>query len=1034
MRVVSGAVGLIGMVLGSLAVAGPPARLATPSARPISDAMSSEAFRADARLNDVCFVDPQSGWAVGDRGTIWHTDDAGQHWTLQSTPVVCPLYSVFFLDRNTGWAAGGAAHPYTHTSSGVVLWTRDGGKQWQTVDKLCLPLLRQVRFFDARRGWAVGATSAMFPSGMFWTDSGGRGWQPFPGGTCRGWLAGAMLDPTTGVLAGRSGSLANMLRAEIAPPRSGAFGLRSLTAVSLVPPVYGWLAGDGGLVMLTADVGTSWQTPPAEPPRAVAPHFDFAALAVRGPKCWVAGTPGTRVLFTPDAGHTWQALATGQSLGIRALAMVDDAHGWAVGELGTILATADGGQTWQRQRAGGTRAAVLGMFAQAEDVPWELVARLGGNEGFLCDMEVIGRRDVEVAPRAPLDVTDRLQEAVVAAGGSASSTAWQFPLRQAGLNTTEAQIVEAWNVVHDGRGLAVLDAHLVRQIRLWRPEVIVTADPHATGDAASRVIAQAIVRAVERAADAAAMPEQIAQAGLAPWRVKKVYAATGPGDGGPADLTSVQLAPRLGRTLADVAAGPRGLVETEFRVPPQTLGFHLLQSQVADDASRGDFFSGIPLWPGGEARRQLIEPPPETVESLARMAQRRRNTEAIVEQADRSPQKGLQLAAQASQLAGQLDADGGAWILYHLAQRYHHGGRWEMAAETYRMLLDRYPDHALARPATLWLIQYYASTEVGWRVQGGQRRTAGEGSVGTAKPGWRLDGPQREVAGAIQPVSAIGVDPLRLEDRAAKASALANEIERSQPALFAEPSLQFPLAAAYRQQGLGRQADRFYLTASRAASRDAWWACAESERWLAEPKGVPPKPVLRAITAPAPPQLDGRLDDPVWQKAPPAMLRSAQDDDAEWPATVRLAYDREFLYVAVACREAPSVKYQPGTGSRPRDADLSARDRVELYLDVDRDFVTAYHLAVDHRGWTAEDCWGDRTWNPTWYVAAGNQAGVWTAEAAIPLDQLAGRYPSARDVWAVGLQRTVPGVGFQAWSTPASTEGMPEGFGYLIFE
>jgi hypothetical protein len=303
-------------------------------------------------------------------------------------------------------------------------------------------------------------------------------------------------------------------------------------------------------------------------------------------------------------------------------------------------------------------------------------------------------------------------------------------------------------------------------------------------------------------------------------------------------------------------------------------------------------------------------------------------------------------------------------------------------------------------------------------VQGGLRRSAGEG-------------PFRD----IRPVSTLGVDPLRLEDRAGKAATLAAQIEQTQPALFAEPSLRFPLAAAQRQQGYPRQAERFYLTLSRATGRDAWWACAESERWLGDPgKSVPPKPVLRVIHAPSRPRLDGQLDDPLWQKTPAATLRSAQGDDAEWPATVRLAYDNEFLYVAIACRAVPGMKYPPANGLRPRDADLATHDRVELYLDLDRDFVTAFHLTVDHRGWTAEDCWGDRTWNPTWYVAAGRQTDVWTAEAAIPMEQLTGRYPAPRDVWAAGLQRTVPGVGFQSWNTPASATGTPEGFAYLIFE
>ena len=47
------------------------------------DPLATDAMRGDARLNDVCFVDLRLGWAVGDRGTIWHTDDGGRSWQLQ---------------------------------------------------------------------------------------------------------------------------------------------------------------------------------------------------------------------------------------------------------------------------------------------------------------------------------------------------------------------------------------------------------------------------------------------------------------------------------------------------------------------------------------------------------------------------------------------------------------------------------------------------------------------------------------------------------------------------------------------------------------------------------------------------------------------------------------------------------------------------------------------------------------------------------------------------------------------------------------
>ena len=54
---------------------------------------------------------------------------------------------------------------------------------------------------------------------------------------------------------------------------------------------------------------------------------------------------------------------------------------------------------------------------------------------------------------------------------------------------------------------------------------------------------------------------------------------------------------------------------------------------------------------------------------------------------------------------------------------------------------------------------------------------------------------------------------------------------------------------------------------------------------------------------------------------------------------------------------------------RPRDADLRPYDRVSLLLDLDRDYATYFHLQVDQRGCVCEDCWGDRTWNPRWFVA-----------------------------------------------------------------
>ncbi len=423
-----------------------------------------DAAASDARLNDVCFVDVQHGWAVGDRGVIWHTDDGGLHWQQQKSGVDCSLHCVCFLGQQRGWAAGGWTHPYTHTSTGVVLMTQDGGKTWTHNDRLLLPSLRRIGLFNPRRGWAIACRSTMYPSGVLASDDGGRSWRPLPGGDPVGWTAADFVDSRHGIVAGCKGSLGLVRGNEVEPLRNDGGELRGVLRAKLLSPSGGLLVGEGGLVQYVGLSRRKWRAAfePAPGLPKAARHFDFAALAVRGPKCWVAGSPGSRVFHSADAGRTWSVFDTGSTAPLRAIAFVDDQHGWAVGELGTILATADGGKTWQSQRAGGSQAALLAIVADPDDAPLELLAQLSGNEGYLSVVEVIGRRDVEIAPRDDVSPIDRLHEAVVRVGGCAAVQAWQFPLRQAGLRVDTRQITDAWDSVNGGHGVEALRAHLVR--------------------------------------------------------------------------------------------------------------------------------------------------------------------------------------------------------------------------------------------------------------------------------------------------------------------------------------------------------------------------------------------------------------------------------------------------------------------------------------------------------------------------------------------------------------------------------------------
>jgi photosystem II stability/assembly factor-like uncharacterized protein len=66
----------------------------------------------------------------------------------------------------------------------------------------------------------------------------------------------------------------------------------------------------------------------------------------------ISGGEGV-VLATTDGGATWETQVSGAAGQLKDVWFADEAHGWAVGSATTILATADGGAHWTAQKAPG---------------------------------------------------------------------------------------------------------------------------------------------------------------------------------------------------------------------------------------------------------------------------------------------------------------------------------------------------------------------------------------------------------------------------------------------------------------------------------------------------------------------------------------------------------------------------------------------------------------------------------------------------------------------------------------------------------
>lgn len=998
---------------------------------------------ADAGLNRVHFLDDLQGFAIGDRGVIWRTGNSGRTWEQHPSGTSSQLRDITFIDDQTGWIVGGDVEPYSQESVGVILKTTDGGHTWSRIPIPMLPLMKAVRFEDPSRGYALTQPSSLYPSGLIETTDGGRNWRPMPHVQPRSYEALEMLTEGELILTGERTSIALANRGGIRTPGYQEDPLRALRAVSRVGRSQLLALGDGGLVLQSADQGGSWQPLEVHASLKVQQQVDFRAVASFEQHVWIAGDPGSVVWHSADAGQTWERQSVPSQLPIHSLHFLDSQHGFACGALGMILGTSDGGANWRRLHGTHDRVGLWGLFHRPAAIPWEMVSYYGGGSGYLTVVEVLNRFD---APRRPISGKSSpradgktfpdspIHAATLIAGGSHGIQNWRFPMSGPELQLEGQRLVEGWNAAYDGEGVSEAQRHLVRRIRQWRPSVIVTdyADPRG-GAPLPYLTNQLVISAIDKAADPEEYPEQISELGLSAWRTSKAFSAIPPGGRGAISLNCTQVSATLGMSIAEHAAAPRGMVSGEANSGLLVTEFNLLRSLASDETAGRDLFSGLSIPAGSSGRRTDLVPPLIDLAALQRLAQKRRNLEGIIQNVSANSLGQSAALGQVGQLAEELPGNRGAEVLSQTATGLHRSGQAAMAADLHTQLIQNYPQSPLASLSAKWLIRYYASREC-------HERYLADGADSPPPVAQQLTG-QPPLAGSADsvPVQQASFETQTHSTRSTSAAnrgmAVVTQAQRHWPWLLSDPALAFSLERLHTDVGQSRQAESFLARIIAQGAESPWYEWVQTEMIMNRGHGHHDLPVASCLTATTPPKLDGRLDDPIWQAVRPIDLKRAGNEvDNTWPAAALFCHDQEFLYVAIRCRNARDSKYAPPLETpRSRDADLSKNDRVVIRLDIDRDYGTWYELSVDYLGQTHESCFGDPTWNPTWYVASNQQAGMWTIEAAIRLADLTEEHPALGTQWGMGVDRIAIGTGLQSWTAPPSLEPRPENFGLLWF-
>ena len=951
-----------------------------------------EGWSEDSSLRDIHFVDHDLGWAVGDRGTILKTEDGGRNWISITTPRDIVWSDVYFLDENHGWIVGGYYRGQAGRSVGVMLQTDDGGQSWKNVSNIGMPFIRSIRFFDFNSGWLLCDSNSLYPWGMLVTSDGGKTWYR----ESRLPKQGVRLADSSGH--GKISSITNggnLIEVNLKDATGQTKGREEFSigeianALKLTPDGKGLIAGEKGLVLVRGSAG-GWQ-------RSDLPDLyrsiDWNSAFRKGDDCWVAGAPGSILLRSEDGGIHWESCRTGETTPLNSLFFLNSDRGWAVGDLGKIMSTKDGGRTWTVQRNAGHRLANLNLVESVDQVQKSAIALLSGSFGNLSGVELFVKTSAN-----PMDANHPVISA--------------FERNRQGLN----RLGNSTYNVSAMSDLKKVEEQLVRSIRQWKPSMLLVPE-----------LESGWTDLVRRSLIAAGSTESCTEHfdwGLIPWQVEKLVTVS-ESDQLDHRVPTDQFSAALGRTVAEqsrfggllTGAGKPG----ELAHHPSAFSWELIHSSSPTALSQHGLTSGLTQKTDAFSQRSTGELEMKNMQVFHSFSKRSERLARLSQFEIRSSVDEKNWLETVTASTAGMDELSFSFFMRDLSNSYSLGKKAILADLAERQILEKIPQSEMGESALQRLIFRNASRESvfvlkqkirkellpasksGFGRPDVQQASSNEGlrnqKMSSAELlGFREEIPDRGPGGsrlADPRFGSVFSDTVRGNDvnGIERANAMAREVESSSarnvislvevfqnefPDLANRGDWKFCLAKAKSAVGNSASLERLIDNASsrRGLSKpDLWTQRLIREKDLRDPAEFSKDTlaVCQNVTG-SRIILDGVLNESGWKKG----------------QLIQFAYDQEYLYLAIK-KKFSAVSPEVSSGAvRKRDDNLAGFDRVSVRVDVDHDYSSCFELTVDQRGHCNDAVWRDpqtrdESFDPKWFIASHRDGKFWTVEAAIPL-------------------------------------------------